>query len=366
VDSGSVSDLAPQVDSISVLDEGMMLDVGSLLPDEGPSQSLIGPTCFAEIYDPANPGPDYDQFQPLPANHCLGTNHQEIVGVEQVVFLGDSVTVGTPNLAHALSLDNGHFYRNLTAEWLANRFSLDKGSMWDWGLWKAYDYISGKGSKQVSGDFKNCAKWGARTDDFLKGGHQFAACFPNGGSPKRTLVIFTMGGNDISSITDSGGTASAQDVAAGYPDEWAIAESAIQDLREAIAWLKDPERFPKGSYVIFANPFEFTDATGEVASCPAAGLAGMQAWADPSAQEDIVVWMLEQYMQISVEHQVDLIWLLEHFCGHGYKATGPSADPNNRCYRGPNTQLYFDETCIHPNDPGHAALFGMFKAVVEE
>jgi lysophospholipase L1-like esterase len=362
MDSISTSDVVPQ----TVQDEGMVSDLEAPLPDEGPSQSLIGPTCFSEIYDPGDPGPDYDQFAPIAANHCLGTNHQEIEGVEQVVFLGDSVTVGTPNLTHALSVDNGHFYRNLTAEWLANRFSLDKGSMWDWGLWKAYDYVSGQGSKQVSGDFKNCSKWGARTDDFLKGGNQLAACFPNGGSPKRTLVIFTMGGNDISSITDSGGTASAQDVAAGYPDEWAIAESAIQDLREGIAWLKDPERFPNGSYVIFANPFEFTDATGEVASCPAAGLTGMQAWADPSAQEDIVVWMLEQYMQISVEYQVDLIWLLEHFCGHGYKATGAAADPNNRCYRGPNTQLYFDETCIHPNDPGHAALFGMFKAVVEE
>ena len=130
-----------------------------------------------------------------------------------------------------------------------------------------------------AGDFKNCSKWGARTDDLLEGGGQIHECLPGGTSDKRTLFVFTMGGNDISSITDSGGTASAQDVAAGYPDEWAIAESAIQDLREAIAWLKDPVRFPNGSYVVFANPFEFTDATGEVASCPAAGLTGMQAWA---------------------------------------------------------------------------------------
>ena len=39
-----------------------------------------------------------------------------------------------------------------------------------------------------SGDFKNCSKWGARTDDLLAGGGQIADCFPSGGSDKKTLV----------------------------------------------------------------------------------------------------------------------------------------------------------------------------------
>ncbi|MEZ4463912.1 MAG: hypothetical protein R3F43_05165 [bacterium] len=46
-------------------------------------------------------------------------------------------------------------------------------------------------------EVESCAKLGARNDDFLRDGGQIPDCFPEGGSPKRTLVIFTMGGNDI-------------------------------------------------------------------------------------------------------------------------------------------------------------------------
>jgi hypothetical protein len=63
---------------------------------------------------------------------------------------------------------------------------------------------------------------------------------------------------------------------------------------------------------------------------------------------------------------VDLTFLTETFCGHGYVATGPKADTENRCYRGPEAELYFDETCTHPSDAGHAALYELFRAVIEE
>jgi hypothetical protein len=39
---------------------------------------------------------DYEQFDPIIGSHCKGTNHQDIIDIERVVFLGDSVTVGTP------------------------------------------------------------------------------------------------------------------------------------------------------------------------------------------------------------------------------------------------------------------------------
>ena len=71
-------------------------------------------------------------------------------------------------------------------------------------------------------------------------------------------------------------------------------------------------------------------------------------------------------MRIAVDYQVDLIWLLESFCGHGFVATGPDADTESRCYRGPDAELYFDITCIHPNDAGHHALSELFKAVIAE
>ncbi|MCA9513996.1 MAG: hypothetical protein KC635_03555 [Myxococcales bacterium] len=351
----------------------------------------IAARCFPALAsdDPSDPSPDYDQFPNLVAgSHCLGTNHQAITGVEKVVFLGDSVTVGTPNEQHLLSIDNSHFYRNLLAEWLATRFDLDRGEpVVSWGLWKAYDYVTGKGGLRESGDFRDCAKWGARTDDLLDGGHQIPDCFPDGGSDATTLVVFTMGGNDIAAITQKGGEASDEEADAGYPSVWALAESTVAYLEEAILWLKSPERFPNGSYVVFANPYEFTDSTGDTDACTpqdelvipgigsfdlsgldiaVASLAGYKPWKYPAQQAAMVVWILNEYARVAADHQVDLLWMLEHFCGHGYVATGPDADPANRCYQGPDAELWFDVSCIHPNEAGHRAIFEMFKAVIEE
>jgi len=378
-----VPDVPPAPDTAG--DADAVPDVPADVPPDVPP--TIGQRCFPELYHPGEPGPNYDQFAPVIADHCWGTNHQDITGIEKVVFLGDSVTVGTPNTAHLLSGDNGHFYRNLLAEWLATHFGLDRGNLVDWGLWKTYDYFSGKGGRLESGDFRNCAKWGARTDDFLDGGSQVPECFPAGGSPYRTLVVFTMGGNDIAKITQEGAAATPEEVAAGYPEEWALAERAIEYLEDAVTWFKDPGHFPAGADIIFVNGFEFTDATGETDSCsprvvleipwvgtvdlsqwelPVAGIAGYGSWQNPEAQQQMVMWMLEQYMRIAVEHRVDVIWTLEKFCGHGYVATGPNADAENRCYLGPDSDLWYDESCIHPSEAGHRALFEMFQAVVLE
>ena len=318
----------------------------------------------------------------------MGTNHQDILGVEQVVILGDSVTQGTPNDVHATCLDNAHFYRNELSEWLADTFDLDRGDLFSWGSFKTYNCLyDGTAGLQNSGDFHNCSKWGARTDDLISGGGQIPQCFPgypNFGSDKKTLVFFTMGGNDISKISQVGSQASEDEVAAGYPEAWALAESAIGYLEESMAFLTDPAMFPAGAYVVFANPFEFTDGTGQTSACSPseisilgfgtidisdfgidlAGLAGYGAWDDQSVQEAIVIWLLEQYMRIAVDYQVDLIWLLESFCGHGFVATGPDADTESRCYRGPDAELYFDITCIHPNDAGHHALSELFNCLL--
>jgi len=324
--------------------------------------------CFSKISitGGTGKGPEYDKFSPIVGSHCWGTNHQDITGVEQVVFFGDSVTVGTPNSKHPLSSDNAHFYRNQLAEWLATKFTVDKGSVLDWGLWKSYDYLAGIGGKMKSGGFLHCAKWGARTDDFLTGGNQTGLCFPTGGSDKKTLFVFTMGGNDISALTKLGADATDSEVAADYPAARALGKDIIKYLDDAVAWMKDPTRFPKGSYVVMANPYEFTDATGDVSSCPAAGLTGFKSWKKPEVQQEIVISILESYMDIAVKRKVDLVWALEHFCGHGYVSTKATTAPVGACWLGPGAPLWFDETCIHPNDAGHTQLFTMFRDVIAE
>jgi len=87
--------------------------------------------CFEGLGDESKGLPDYDQFDPVVGRHCSGTDHQDIEGVEQVVFLGDSVTVGTP------PTDQEDFYRSLLADALAEEFGLEKPG---W-LWQAVNLI---------------------------------------------------------------------------------------------------------------------------------------------------------------------------------------------------------------------------------
>ncbi len=303
--------------------------------------------CFAGIQSDTGASPDYTPFAPVIGTHCAGTDHQEIEGIERVVFLGDSVTVGTPPSS------SSETYRGLLADRLAERFGLEAPG----ALWRSWNALAGTALVKQSGDFWSCAKWGARTDDLAEDGSQILDCFPEDERGKKTLVVMTMGGNDIAAFTKDG--------AEGMPVAEVTANVAaiVQKLRDAVAHLKDPALFPGGVQVVFTNNFEFTDATGDVASCPAAGAAGFdRPWQDPRALADLVVWMMEQYMAIAVETQSDLVFVLESFCGHGFHHD----DPDNGCYRGADTERWFDLTCIHPNPTGHAELADMFMAVVDE
>ena len=278
-------------------------------------QTVAG--CFADIAGEL--GPDYDQFGPTVGSHCMGTNHQEIDGIEKVVFLGDSVTVGTPPTL----------------------------------LWDFYTFVLSEALQARFGDLEvsNCAKWGARTDDLLIGKGEIGECFPDGGSERRTLVVMTIGGNDIA--------AWAQDQL-GVDEALAQAEAAADLLRDAIAWFHEPGRFPNGVSVVFASPYEYTDATGDVDSCPFAGFAGLEGnWIEGAPA---VIRLHERFMQIAVESRTDIIFTLERFCGHGFHHD----DPESQCYRGPDAELWFDLTCIHPNPTGHRVIAEMFQAVVEE
>ena len=40
-------------------------------------------------------------------------------------------------------------------------------------------------------------------------------------------------------------------------------------------WLKDPVNFPNGSFVVFANIYEYTDLMANLDACPTAGLIGL-------------------------------------------------------------------------------------------
>ena len=320
-----------------------------------PDAGLVGPPtargCFAaQLPSGGQPLVDYDAWGPRIGTHCKGTNHQDIQGVQRVVFVGDSVTVGTPPTPEQA------WYRNLIAQALAAEWGL-AAPQWPWS---GADVINGVGAQQDSGDFAVCAKWGARTDDIYRPPHeQLQTCLPEEEREKTTLVIMTVGGNDIFSW--------AQDLVAGE-DPAALrlaAEQAVADLEEAVRWLTDdPARFPGGIYLVFANTFEFTDQDSgrDLATCPGADLIGMdRALVDPAFQE-LSTWMMGEYMRIAVETGTDMAFMGEHFCGHGHMRE----EPAGRCYRGPATELWFDITCLHPSAEGHAGLADLFLSVIRE
>ncbi len=275
---------------------------------------MTAASCFADLAGPVA-APNYDQFAPTIAKSCSSTAHQKIERVEKVVFLGDSVTAGTP------PTPTGEYYREQLTRALVNRF----GSI----------------------ETVSCAAWGATVGDLRKPGGQIATCFPSGVEAKRTLVVMTIGGNDVKGWTEDPSNAVAHAAAAGA------------EFRRAVEWLTSKEHFPKGSYVTFANVYEFTDASGDLSSCPAGNLIGLGGSLLTIAPA--VVRLEEEMMKTAVETKTDMIFLLEHFCGHGYRRE----DPSLQCYRGPGVELWFDFTCIHPTPTGHAEIARLFTAAVD-
>jgi lysophospholipase L1-like esterase len=273
--------------------------------------------CFAEHFYPVQP--DYDQYSPTIGNHCKGTNHQDITGVERVVFLGDSVTAGTPPTPAA------DFFRTVLGAQLSAKFP---GVIID-----------------------DCSVWGARVDDLLSGDNQIANCFL-GPEPLRTLVVMTLGGNDVIRWPQEGMTQAQAE---------ADADNIAATFRQAIDWFHaDPAQFPNGVFVTFASVYEFTDGTGELDTCPGAQLIGLTGQYLEGATA--LSYLEEKYMQIAVETGSDMMFMLEEFCGHGYRRD----NSNSTCYVGPDAELWFDFTCIHPNAAGHHKIAEMFQTIIEE
>ena len=245
------------------------------------------------------------------------------------MFLGDSVTTGSP------PTPDNDFYRSRLADQLVQQFGLQAPT----SLWKAVNWTTGQTVVMESGDFASCAKWGARADDLMRDHTQVLACLPESQRDKPTLVIMTIGGNDIAAIAKAGGDGVALDTT------WSMAHDSVDLLRDAITWMHEPGRFPNGIDIVFNTVHEYTDGTGDTSSC-LVGAAAYKPWADPQALRDIMIWLNEQYVALAVESRTDVVFMLENFCGHGFH----NNDPASPCYRGPNTPRWLDDTCVHQPD----------------
>jgi lysophospholipase L1-like esterase len=236
---------------------------------------------------------------------------------------------------------------------LATRFGIEAPSYdWQW-----YDLLNGTALIQDSGAFSVCAKYGGRTDDLVQDNDQVVSCIPEDRRDETTLVVMTVGGNDLFSLVE--------DYHAGIAIEelWVQVENEVQLLRDAVTLLRtDKSTFPGEMFVVFANIFEFTDGMGNVDTCP--GAASLGYVYDLSAPElvEMIRYYEEEYMRIAVDTQADMVFMGEGFCGHGYNAD----DPTGPCYREDDRELWFDLTCFHPNDLGHAGIAEMMLSTVDE
>lgn len=279
----------------------------------------IAENCWSDINAREAGFPDYDAMG-VQAKSCSGSAHQVIENIERVVFLGDSITAGTPPTA------SEDFYRNQLAAAMRERF----------------------GEDLVVDD---CSRFGARTDDYLP--EQIPACFPDI-ETRRTLVFATNGGNDLFAAADvvlNGGS---------EEDGLAVLQRAIDYQREALSYFRDnTDRFPNGVNVVVANVYEFTDTTGNLSACELADTLGFGGQVD--AVVEATQFLNAAWAEVAIDTETDFLFLNETFCGHGYDRENPAGP----CYRGPDTPLYFDPSCIHPSTEGHTAIAGMFAEVVD-
>lgn len=292
---------------------------------ESPAPLTLVERCFPTAAPPSGPRPDYSDLDLVVPDHCAGTGFQTIPTLDRVVFVGDSITAGTPPTPGPL------YYRNLLVERLSAAYGRPL-------------------------ETQDCSEWGARVDDLMQDDDQLARCLGTDGTDDRaTLLVFTMGGNDAFAFAEAfGGGASESEVLAQV-------DEAVGVLDEAMDWVADQRpRFPNGLYTVYANVYEYTDGTGDLGVCLSAEILGFDY--DIPGLRGAYVALNEGWVRVAAEHGFDVVFLLEQFCGHGYLA----GDPTNECYRGPDAETWFDGTCIHPNQDGHEAIAQLFEAVVTQ
>jgi hypothetical protein len=293
-------------------------------PEAEPPALTLLERCFPTgASGEGGPVPDYTPYDLQVPDHCAGTGLQQIDQLDRVVFVGDSITTGTPPTPAPL------YYRNLLVAQLEAHYGHPL-------------------------ETQDCSAWGARVDDLQRDGTQLADCLGTEGTDERaTLLVFTMGGND--------GFAFAEDFAAGGTEEQIAqqVDEAVVLLDQAMDWVSDQRpRFPAGLSVVYANVYEYSDATGDLGLCPTAELFGFD-FAVPALRQAYVT-MNEGWVRVATEHGFDVVFLLEHFCGHGFLA----GVEGNECFKGPDAEVWFDGTCIHPNQTGHQVVADLFTAVV--
>ena len=160
------------------------------------------------------------------------------------------------------------------------------------------DYGTDQSQVLRNEDFSSCARLGARTSELHDRSTQLQSCFTEDLWDQDLLVIMTMGGNDLSTIT--------QDIIEGQSQEsiWRLAERAVDNLDQG--YLAARAALPGRLQLVFSNLYEFTDGTGDAAACPMAEVFDLNVDVDDPFLEEIIIWLESEYFELAKRYDFDM------------------------------------------------------------
>jgi len=247
----------------------------------------------------------------------------------RVVFLGDSITAGVGASQGSLA------YPALLEE-------NDDGT---WDGWGDHDLRSVYGADF---DVVDVAQGGAVTDDLVD--RQLPALSAQLGDSVsgQTVVIMTIGGNDMQAAILPLLQANDQDAEADR-----IIGGVADNMHETLDYFDDSERFPDGTFVYFANVYEPSDAVGQSDRC----FFGI----DYSTIMRYFVQANGTMRDIAEERGAAMVDMRGHFLGHGMY----NEDEDNDAYDDDDPSRWFESDCQHPNDRGHHEIRRLFVTAAE-
>jgi len=239
----------------------------------------------------------------------------------RVIFLGDSITDGAgvtdQNTAYPkLLVDNDD------ASW-PDHAEADLEARWP-GI-----------------EVIDVARGGATTETVLQS--QLPAIEAALGGPVSgpTLVVGTIGGNDITNVLFSFGNLSNE------------APGIIERVDEIAEWFDNDALFPDGAYVYMTNVYEPTDAEGRASEC----FFGL----DLSNVQPTFDLINDGTLALAQANEWSWVDLRGHFLGHGYNHD----DPTIAAYHPEDPTLWLARDCIHPNARGHHEVRRLFLAAID-
>jgi len=238
----------------------------------------------------------------------------------RLIFLGDSITDGAGVLDQSLAYpsllvdNNDEAWPDHAAADLAAR-------------WPGIEVI-------------DVARGGATTDTVLSSQLPSIEAALGGPAAGPTLVVGTIGGNDVTNTLFSFGDLDAE-------------APRIIDNVDAIAQWFDDERFPDGAYVYLTNIYEPTDGEGQVDECFfGLDLSNVQPTFDAINSGTLAKAQANGWAWVD---------LRGHFLGHGFRHD----DPDSAAYHADDPSLWLSRDCIHPNQRGHHEVRRLFLAAID-